>query len=361
MISDLTNPQSAVRNPKLHIMIYRSKAPLRLGLAGGGTDVSPYADLYGGAVLNATIDQYAYCTIEETGSGSIIINAADLNLKKRYPSRLELPVDGCLDLHKGVYNRIIRDFRITKPLSFKITTFCDAPPGSGLGTSSTMVVAILKAFSEWLKLPLGDYDMAHLAFQIERNDLGLSGGRQDQYAATFGGFNFIEFYKDDRVVVNPLRIKQWIADELEVSMVLFYTGASRSSDKIIKEQQANTVKRKKIPLEATHRIKQNSYLMKDYLLKGDIIKFAKELGREWENKKKMAASITNKNIENIYEAAIKSGAYGGKVSGAGGGGFMFFTIDPVRRLELINTLNRFNGKIINFHFSENGCQGWRIS
>ena len=172
-------------------MIYRSKAPLRLGLAGGGTDVSPYADLYGGAVLNATIDQYAYCTIEETKSGSIIINAADLNLKKRYSSRLELPIDGCLDLHKGVYNRIIKDFRITNPLSFRITTFCDAPPGSGLGTSSTMVVAILKAFAEWLNLPLGDYDMAHLACLIERNDLGLRGGRQDQYAATFGGFNFI--------------------------------------------------------------------------------------------------------------------------------------------------------------------------
>ncbi len=341
-------------------MIYRSKAPLRLGLAGGGTDVSPYADLYGGAVLNATIDQYAYCTIEETNSGSIIINAADLNLKKRYSSQPRLPVDGTLDLHKGVYNRIIRDFSITEPLSFKITTFCDAPPGSGLGSSSTMVVAILKAFAEWLNLPLGDYDMANLACQIERNDLGLRGGRQDQYAATFGGFNFIEFYKDERVVVNPLRIKQWITDELEVSMILFYTGASRSSDKIIMEQQSNTLKGKKHPLEATHRIKRNSYLMKDYLLKGDIIKFAKELGREWENKKKMAASITNKNIEKIYEAAINSGAYGGKVSGAGGGGFMFFTIDPVRRHELINTLNRFSGKVVNFHFSENGCQGWKI-
>ncbi|MCX6333638.1 MAG: dehydrogenase [Bacteroidia bacterium] len=342
-------------------MIYRSKAPLRLGLGGGGSDVSPYSDLYGGAVLNATIDKYAYCTIEETSSGSIVFHAADLNLKKKYSSALKLPVDGTLDLHKGVYNSIISNFGITKPLSFKLTTYCDAPPGSGLGSSSTMVVAILKAFTEWLNLPLGDYDMAYLAYQIERIDLGFSGGKQDQYAATFGGFNFIEFYKDDRVIVNPLRMKRWIVDELEVSMVLYYTGASRTSDKIIREQQDNTRSGKKIQIEATHRIKENSYVMKDYLLKGDIIHFAKALGREWENKKKMAASISNRNIENIYQAAMEAGAYGGKVSGAGGGGFMFFTVDPVKRLTLINALKRFSGNVLDFHFSDNGCQGWKIS
>jgi D-glycero-alpha-D-manno-heptose-7-phosphate kinase len=242
-----------------------------------------------------------------------------------------------------------------------MTTWCDVPPGSGLGTSSTMVVAIIKAFAEWLNLPLGDYDTAYLAYQVERIDLGLSGGKQDQYAATFGGFNFIEFSKDERVIVNPLRMKRWIVDELEVSMVLYYTGASRSSDKIIREQQENTRKGKKLPVEATHRIKENSYLMKELLLKGDIIQFAKAMGKEWENKKNMASSITNSHIEKVYEAAMKAGAYGGKVSGAGGGGFMLFTTDPAGRLSLIDTLNRFKGQVLNFHFSENGCQGWRIS
>jgi D-glycero-alpha-D-manno-heptose-7-phosphate kinase len=342
-------------------MIYRSKAPLRLGLGGGGSDVSPYSDLYGGAVLNATIDKYAYCIIEETKPGSIVFNAADINLKKRYSSALNLPLDGTLDLHKGVYNRIVRNFGITKPLSFKLTTFCDAPPGSGLGSSSTMVVAILRAFTEWLNIPLGDYDMAYLAYQIERIDLGFSGGKQDQYAATFGGFNFIEFYNDDRVIVNPLRINRWIVDELEVSLVLYYTGASRLSDKIIREQQNNTRMGKKVQIEATHRIKENSYVMKNFLLKGDILHFAKALDKEWENKKKMASSITNRNIENIYESAMKAGAYGGKVSGAGGGGFMFFTVDPAKRLNLINSLKKFNGSVLNFHFSENGCQGWKIN
>ena len=342
-------------------MIFRSKAPLRLGLAGGGSDVSPYSEIYGGAVLNATIDQYAFCTIEETNTAAVVLNAADLNILKSYPSALNLPVDGNLDLHKGVYNRIVKNFGITGPLSFRMTTWCDVPPGSGLGTSSTMVVAIIKAFTEWLNLPLGDYDTAFLAYQIERIDLGLSGGKQDQYAATFGGFNFIEFSKDERVIVNPLRMKRWIIDELEASTVLFYTGESRSSDKIIREQQENTRTGKKLPVEATHRIKENSYIMKELLLKGEIIQFARTLGKEWENKKKMALSITNEHIDSIYEAAMKAGAYGGKVSGAGGGGFMFFMTDPARRLDLINALNRFNGRVLNFHFSENGCQGWKIS
>jgi len=342
-------------------MIFRSKAPLRLGLAGGGSDVSPYSEIYGGAVLNATIDQYAFCTIEETNTAAVVLNAADLNILKSYPSALNLPVDGNLDLHKGVYNRIVKNFGITGPLSFRMTTWCDVPPGSGLGTSSTMVVAIIKAFTEWLNLPLGDYDTAFLAYQIERIDLGLSGGKQDQYAATFGGFNFIEFSKDERVIVNPLRMKRWIIDELEASMVLFYTGESRSSDKIIREQQENTRTGKKLPVEATHRIKENSYIMKELLLKGEIIQFARTLGKEWENKKKMALSITNEHIDRTYEAAMKAGAYGGKVSGAGGGGFMFFMTDPARRLDLINALNRFNGRVLNFHFSENGCQGWKIS
>ena len=342
-------------------MIIRSKAPLRLGLAGGGSDVSPYSDLYGGAVLNATIDQYAYCTIEETNSDLIVINSPDLNQKEEYPSLPNLPVDGNLDLHKGVYNRIIQQFSIKKPLSFRMTTSCDVPPGSGLGTSSTIVVAILKAFTEWLNLPLGDYDMAFLAYQIERIDLHLSGGKQDQYAATFGGFNFMEFYSDDRVIVNPLRMKRWVVDELEVSLVLYYTGDSRSSDKIIREQQKNTLAGKETSIEATHRIRQNSFIMKDLLLKGEIREFCKALGNDWTNKKQMASSITNKKIERIYEAAIKSGAYGGKVSGAGGGGFMIFAVDPVKKLDLVNTLNQFNGKVLNFHFSDNGCQAWKIN
>jgi D-glycero-alpha-D-manno-heptose-7-phosphate kinase len=204
-------------------MLIRSAAPLRLGLAGGGTDVSPYSDIYGGAVLNATISMYAYATIEPRDDGKIEIISVDKNESFSTDALPELEIDGKLDLIKGVHNRIVIDFNKGKPLSFTIYTYADAPPGSGLGTSSTLVVAVIGAFVEWLKLPLGECDIAHLAFEIERIDLKQAGGKQDQYAATFGGFNFMEFYDNHKVIVNPLRIKQEILDELQHNLLLYYT------------------------------------------------------------------------------------------------------------------------------------------
>lgn len=341
-------------------MIIRSKAPLRLGLAGGGTDVSPYCNEFGGYVLNATIDMYAYCTIEETNNGKVSFFAADRNEYFESDSVEAFSFDGILDLHKGVYNRIIRDYNNDIPLSLKMTTFSDAPAGSGLGSSSTLVVAILKAYVEWLNLPLGDYDIAHLAYDIERKDVGLSGGRQDQYAATFGGFNFIEFYGDEKVIVNPLRIKNWIINELESSIVLYYTGASRESANIIKEQVRNAESKNVTSVDAMHELKADALVMKECILKGDIIGFADYLGKSWVAKKKMASSITNSEIDAIYDIAIQAGAYAGKVSGAGGGGFMIFMTNPVHRVKLINALSSQKGQVMNFHFTANGAEGWRL-
>ena len=341
-------------------MIIRSKAPLRLGLAGGGTDLSPYSDEFGGSVLNVSIDLYATCNIEEQFDGLVSFEAADMN--QRFSSKADefFELDGTLDLHKGVYNRIVRNFNDGKPLSFKMTTYADAPPGSGLGSSSTMVVSMVKAYTEWLQLPLGEYDIAKLAYEIERIDVGLSGGKQDQYAATFGGFNFIEFYKDDRVIVNPLRIKNWIKDELEASMVLYYTDISRFSADIIREQKANVVKKSPKALNAMHELKEASLKMKEALLNGNIKSFAALLNKSWLDKKKTAQAISNTHIENIYNTAIAAGALAGKVSGAGGGGYMIFIVDPVKRINVINALNRFGGSVINVHFSEGGCHGWKI-
>lgn len=341
-------------------MIIRSKAPLRLGLSGGGSDVSPYSDIYGGYVLNATINLYAYCSIEETDNGKIVIEATDLEKKLLFDIAEELPIDGQLDLHKGVYNRIVKDFK-TGARSFKISTYSDAPAGSGLGSSSTMVVCILKAFVEWLSLPLGEYEIARLAYKIEREDLQLSGGKQDQYAAAFGGFNFMEFLKNDIVIVNPLRVKRWIIDELESSMVLYYTGASRSSATIIDEQKLNTLNGNIIAIESMHRIKQNAIDMKMVLLKGDISGLAKILGEGWEDKKKMADGISNPMIQEVFDVALAAGAITGKVSGAGGGGFIMFMVDPVYKRQLINRLNELQGLVVGFQFSEGGTHGWKIN
>ena len=341
-------------------MIIRSKSPLRLGIAGGGTDVSPYSDTFGGFVLNATIDLYAYCTIEETSSGFIEFSAVDLNKVEKHLSIPKLNLDGNLDLHKGVYNSIVNKFNNNSPLSFKLTTYSDAPPGSGLGSSSSMVVAILKAFVEWLSLPLGEYDIAHLAYEIERIDIGLSGGKQDQYAAAFGGFNYMEFYKNDKVIVNPLRIKNWIKDELEASMILYYTGASRSSATIINQQKKNTTNGNKKTIEALHSLKNDAVMMKEAVLKGDINRFSEILGQSWIDKKKIASKISNPMIDNIFNIALKNGVKSGKVSGAGGGGFIVFVVDPIKKLNVINSLKQLNGEVVNFHFTEGGCHGWKI-
>lgn len=341
-------------------MIIRSKAPLRLGLAGGGTDVSPYSDEYGGYVLNATIAMYAYCTIIETDDNKVSFQAADRNEYFECESTEQISLDGYLDLHKAIYNRIVSEYNNNQPLSLKMITYSDAPAGSGLGSSSTMVVSILKAYVEWLNLPLGEYDIANLAYQIERVDVGLSGGKQDQYAATFGGFNFIEFYEKDRVIVNPLRVKNWIINELESSMVLYYTGVSRESAKIIDEQTKNARERNQKSLQAMHELKADALVMKEAILKGDIITFAEYLGKSWAAKKRMASSISNSNIDKVYDIALNSGAYAGKVSGAGGGGFMMFIVDPVRRLNVIRELNKLDGTVMNFHFVKDGTMGWRV-
>jgi D-glycero-alpha-D-manno-heptose-7-phosphate kinase len=341
-------------------MIIRSKAPLRLGLAGGGTDLGPYSDEFGGSVLNVSIDMYALCTIEEQSNGEVYFEAADMEQRFSSKSVESFELDGTLNLHKGVYNRIVRDFNGGRPLSFKMTTYSDAPPGSGLGSSSTMVVSMVKAYTEWLKLPLGEYDIAKLAYEIERIDVGLSGGKQDQYAATFGGFNFIEFYKDGIVIVNPLRIKNWIKDELEASMILYYTDISRYSSEIIDEQKSNVEKKSQQTIEAMHELKDASLKMKDALLNGKIKVFATLLNQSWTNKKKTAHAISNPLIEQIYDAGIKAGAMAGKVSGAGGGGYMMFIVDPVKKVNVMKALMHFGGKVLNVHFSEGGCHGWKL-
>lgn len=340
-------------------MIIRSKAPLRLGLAGGGSDVSPYCDIYGGLVLNATINLYAYCTIEETNDQKITICSYDTDVYQSYPLADKLEIDGKASLIKGVFNRVVKDFNL-RPQAFRITTYNDAPAGSGLGTSSTMVVCILKAFVEWKGLPLGDYEIAKLAYEIERKDLLLSGGKQDQFAASFGGFNFIEFLKDDIAIVNPLKIKRWIIDELEASMLLYFTGRSRSSAAIIDEQKKNTEQGKGDAIEAMHRIKQSAIDTKLALLKGDINAFANILREAWENKKRMATHISNPMIQEAMDTAISAGAKAGKVSGAGGGGFIMFVVEPTRKKEVELALSKLDGFVMPFNFSDGGAHGWKI-
>jgi D-glycero-alpha-D-manno-heptose-7-phosphate kinase len=340
-------------------MIHRSKAPLRIGLAGGGTDVSPYSDEYGGAILNATVSLSANASIEPIAENVIILQALDRKEEQHFELSSSLPINGTLDLHKGVYNRIRKDFGLPSA-GFRLTSFVDAPAGSGLGTSSTLVVAILGAFVEMLKLPLGDYDIAHLAYQIEREDLQLAGGKQDQYAATFGGVNFMEFYEGDKVIVNPLRIKSHYLHELENNLVLYFTATSRESAAIIKEQVKNVNNKDEKSIEAMHQLKEQSKMMKEALLKGRLHEIGEILDFGFEQKRKMAHNISNNDIENIYNASKKAGATGGKISGAGGGGFMIFYCPDNTRYAVIEALSKFGGEIKNYTFTKYGLSTWTI-
>lgn len=340
-------------------MIYRSKAPFRLGIAGGGTDVSPYSDIYGGAILNVTVNLYSYATIKPLNNGKIIFKHINEGITETLELSEELPLEGQLLLQRGIYNSVVRRFNRNVPLSFELTTYMDVPSGSGLGTSSTVAVSIIGAFKEWLKLPLGEYDIAQYAYDIERKELQMAGGKQDQYAATFGGVNFMEFYADDKVIVNPLRIHREILNEWGHNTLLYFTDTRRKSSRIIEEQSRNVVKKKEASIEAMHKVKSEAYRIKNLLLKNELNELGVALNDSWEYKKQMAKSISTPEIDEMYETAILHGALGGKISGAGGGGFMFFYCPGIVKYAVVKALEeKYSGKIYKVEFVEQGLTTW---
>ncbi len=337
--------------------IIRSRAPLRVSFAGGGTDVSPYSEEKGGAVLNATINRYAYATIIPRGGKDIEIASLDYDVTLKYTIDKEIAFDGQLDLIKGIINKFRKKYGLKE--GFRIFIHSDAPPGSGLGSSSTVAVATISAFAELLRIPLTPYDLAELAYDIERIDVGIKGGKQDQYASAFGGINFIEFNKN-KVIVNPLRIRESTLNELEYSLVLGYIGSTRSSGKIIERQVNNYKKNKQETSLAMDNIKDLAYKMKDALLRGELKHFGELLHNEWQEKKKMAKGISNERIDKIYEEALKAGAIGGKVSGAGGGGFMFFYANFDKKVDVVRRLKQMRVQILPFSFVNTGATVWRL-
>jgi len=343
----------------------RSRVPLRLGLAGGGTDLSPYCDEFGGAVLNTTIDRYAYAFIEPSNDGLVHFIAPDVEQEETFPPDLDALCQAKLQLHAGVVRRMVSQFGGGRLQPMRVTSYVDAPPGSGLGSSSALVVALVEAFTALLSAPLGPYDVAHVAFEIERIDLALAGGKQDQYAATFGGTNFIEFHAADRVIVNPLRIAPAVLNELETSMVICFTGVSRRSEAIIVEQQRRMstdagAATHGDAIDSLHQLKLDAVEMKQALLRGEIPHMAAILNRSWAAKKRTASGISTGRIEELYDLAFANGAIGGKVSGAGGGGFMMFIVPPDRRIAVVRALNGGGGTASGVHLTSQGAESWSV-
>ena len=337
-------------------MLIRAKAPLRISFAGGGTDIYPYSQKEGGCVINATINKYAYGSLRPTKNNQINIKSLDFDTFLNCKIDEELVYDGKLDLIKAA----IIKFEGNKSKGFDLFLHSDAPPGSGLGSSSAMMVTLVGLLKEFKKMLFTDYEVANLAYIIERKDLGIKGGMQDQYAATFGGFNYIEFLKD-RVIVNPLRISQDVINELEHNLILCYTGKTRVSDNIIDDQVDRYKKREDECLVGMKRLKEIAVEMKNILLRRELNKFGELLYESWENKKKMSGKISNTQIDRMYEAAIKNGAIGGKVTGAGGGGYMLFYCPFEKKHQVAKVLREMGGIITEFGFEFNGLQTWRVN
>lgn len=337
-------------------MQIRSKAPLRISFAGGGTDVRPFFEQEGGCVLNATINHHAWGSLKPRADGKIQIESVDLGLSLSFEPNTEMAYDGKLDLVKAA----IRNMGGQASTGFDLFLHSDAPPGSGLGSSSTLMVTLVGLMQRLKNLPLTDYEVSHLAYTIEREQMGIRGGMQDQYAATFGGFNFIEFEKD-RVIVNPLRVSRDVINELEHNLLLCYTGTTRASDRIIDDQIQRYQKQNEDTLSGLRHQKQLAVLMKNALLKRQLSQFGELLDEAWQFKKKISSKISNSQIDEIYAQARQAGALGGKITGAGGGGYMLFYCRFEKRHCVTEAVRKLGALPTPFAFESRGLQTWSVN
>jgi D-glycero-alpha-D-manno-heptose-7-phosphate kinase len=331
--------------------IIRSRAPLRISFCGGGTDVPPYPERYGGCVLSCTIDKYAYVSARpRDASLPTRVHSADLDRIVEFSAT----EPGGLSTENRLAEAIIRRFGAVALDSYM---HCDAPPGSGLGSSSAMLVALAAALARFQKLELTADDIAELALLVERQDLGIVGGMQDQYATTYGGFNFIEFTRDG-VLVHPLRLTDETRDELHYHLILCYTGATRFSSNILEEQTNNVHHREDAVLDALSELKQLTIEMRKMLLRGKVNDFGALLDVAWNLKRRLASGISNPAIEEMYEGAKNAGALGGKILGAGGGGFLLVFAPFMRRQAVREALEAAKGRIVDFQFDDRGARTW---
>ena len=341
-----------------------AKAPLRMALAGGGTDLEPYWKEYGGVVLNATIDQYAYCKIEPyeccKRETHWVFNSIDLGIdafRDFYSSDFmnyaysQGPLKLLINTYQYLTNKLERE-------PVKITTYVEAPPGSGLGSSSALVVALIAAIAEYYGLPVGEYDIAEDAVEIERKLCDLPGGKQDQFAAAFGGFNFMEFLKDGRAIVNPLRLNHKTQNMMELNTVLYYVGKPRKNSRVI-ENTSEGLKNSETVLNATHKIKEACIEYKNALLTGDFDKISELMETYWKNKLETNPHVASPEILDAYDFALWNGATAAKISAAGGGGHMVLFTEFEKRHQLISALEGKEGRVVPFKFVKHGVDVWR--
>jgi D-glycero-alpha-D-manno-heptose-7-phosphate kinase len=328
--------------------VIHARAPLRISFAGGGTDVPPYPEQSGGAVLSATIDWAAYASVRRADDGSVRLRSPDLSTAAAISGRQELA-------------QVVLDDLLGSRLDHgaDVTLSCDAPPGSGLGSSSSLIVAMAAALADLDGAPLGPYELAARAVRLEREDLGVPGGLQDQYAATFGGFNFIEFTADG-ALVHPLRLRSDVLAELHGSLVLMPAPVtSRRSSGILTRQIDAIAAREVDTIGRLDRLKELAIALRTTLLTGDLPGFADVLHEGWQAKRRLASGITTDGIDELYAHARDLGARGGKLLGAGGGGYLLVMVPFERRGGFVRDLRDHGIEPVHFAFTESGVRTWR--
>ncbi len=337
--------------------IYKARAPMRIGFFGGGTDVSPYAEEHGGKVLNCTINLYVRCMLHASSEPGITIRSLDLQEVSQWVSGREW--DGKLALPQAVFDALpeLRP-RERDHLGYTITMFSDAPPGSGLGSSSALVVSMLKLLYAVAGQNSDPHQLAELAFRIERVDLGIPGGRQDQYAAAFGGMCLYHFGKG-RVIVEPVLSEPAALLELESSLIIGYIGDRQLLTRHLMTDQVNRLVKGdtlRYHDETKAFVDESTKLLRELR----IADFGRLLHDAWEVKKSFSPHIAPPIVDEVYALARRHGAWGGKITGAGGGGFMVFACPFERRLDLERALTKAGVVVRPFSFVTQGVQAWSL-
>ncbi len=325
-----------------------ARAPMRISFGGGGTDLEAYYARYGGMVVSSAINKYFYAIITTDETDDLQVISADYRSLFRHTPYNDLFWDGDLALPKAV----LHHFGIRRGVNLFVAS--EVPPGTGLGSSSAAAVTLVRAISTLIEQPITKQQTAELASYIEIGKMGMPIGKQDQYASAFGGLNTITFASEG-VAVEPLRIDPDVRDTLERRLMLFFTGSSRESTSILKHQRKSTEERDEAVLEALHRIKHVAGEVQHCLEQGDLDKFAALLHYSWQEKRRLAPNLSSQFIDECYQLALKHGAAGGKITGAGGGGFLLLYCREEAQETVTLALEERGLKRMNFHFDYQGA------
>ncbi len=326
------------------------RSPVRISFGGGGTDLPAYYERYGGAVLSAAINKYFYTVLQKRGDGKVQVISSDLRAVETWRDIARMSVKGSeLEIPLSVLKELNCDISVNLFLASEI------PPGTGLGSSASVCVNVLKTLTTYTRMEMSKYQLAERAFHIARNVLEKPVGKQDEYASAFGGLNYIRFHPDGSVDVEPLDLDAALLRELQSCLMLFFTGASHHSWTILEEQEQSTRRQSGIAVESLHEIRGLAVRMRAVLREGDLESFGHLLHEGWEAKKRVSSRISNTRIDEMYALARDQGALGGKITGAGGGGFLLLFCAPDRQSSVRDALTAMGAREMGFEFDFQGA------